>query len=189
MLHGLSGDERSMWALEPALPSVGTLVAPRGIYPSQFGGYSWRSDQGSNPVAMVDFDPAAAALVRVMQHLERHFERKVESWFLMGFSQGAACCFALACSDYALEFGSILGLIVIAGFLPAGDISNLRGTPIYWGHGVKDSMVPVNEARKAVENLRSNGAEIDYCEADVGHKLGIECLKGLRQWYQDLETG
>ena len=30
------------------------------------------------------------------------------------------------------------------------------------------------------------GAPVTYCEADVGHKLGSECLKGLRRWLAGL---
>jgi hypothetical protein len=38
MLHGLSGDENVMWIFDHALPRAATVIAPRALYASEFGG-------------------------------------------------------------------------------------------------------------------------------------------------------
>jgi predicted esterase len=135
---------------------------------------------------MQAFDPAIEALVSLMGRSTAQTKGPISAWFLMGFSQGAACAFALAASNLIDEIGRLAGIVAIAGFLPVGDTKNLTGIPVYWGHGRKDELVPIHMARDGVERLRNNGTAVDYCEADVGHKLGSECLKGLNRWYQDL---
>jgi hypothetical protein len=31
--------------------------------------------------------------------------------------------------------------------------------------------------------LREAGLDVTYCESDVGHKLGADCLRGLKAWF------
>ena len=42
LLHGWTGDENAMWIFANRLPKNVLLVAPRGIYPTALGGYSWQ---------------------------------------------------------------------------------------------------------------------------------------------------
>jgi predicted esterase len=44
--------------------------------------------------------------------------------------------------------------------------------------------VPVERARRDVEILRAASVDVAYCEAEVGHKLGIDCLHGLKTWLE-----
>jgi predicted esterase len=75
------------------------------------------------------------------------------------------------------------GIIALAGFLPEGDLSKLAGIPIYWGHGSRDEFVPVQRAEKDVQRLSSVNNDVEFCQADVGHKLGVECARGLKEWF------
>ena len=101
------------------------------------------------------------------------------SLVLAGFSQGAA----LALSATALGILQPDAVVALAGILPLGDLTGLHSVPIFWAHGKRDLVVPVERARRDIERLRQAGASLTYCEADVGHKLGAECFRGLRQWF------
>jgi hypothetical protein len=46
----------------------------------------------------------------------------------------------------------------------------------YLAHGTQDKLVPVDVARRSVEQLEQAGANVAYCENDVGHKLGADCF-------------
>jgi phospholipase/carboxylesterase len=98
----------------------------------------------------------------------------------MGFSQGAALAFAAAQGGM-----KVAGIIALAGFVPYGDLQGLENVPVFWGHGTHDELVPVERARKDVKRLLDGAAEVHFCEADVGHKLGIECTRGLKHWLRD----
>jgi predicted esterase len=91
-----------------------------------------------------------------------------DEFILMGFSQGAAISFALAG----------LGMLV-----PRAIIC------LAWGHGTQDELVPAERARMDVERLHKAGADVTYCEADVDHRLGIECTRGLKGWLKTLLKG
>jgi phospholipase/carboxylesterase len=181
MLHGLSGDERSMWALESALPSRGLVVAPRGLHPQGQGGYAWNPVIRAWPPFVNEFAESVERLEALLEnlHSEHSFER--ERLILMGFSNGAAMAFAAAMTPLTVQPA---GIIAIAGHVPRGGLEPLRQIPIYWGHGSKDPFIPAAEAQSDVARLERIGANIQYCEADVGHKLGAECLTDLKHWYR-----
>ncbi len=177
MLHGWSGDEKVMWVLESVLPSESNLASPRGIYPIATGGYQWSEAPASTKVGFKDFEQAVTALGITLEMLSHAHNFGGGPTLLMGFSQGAALAFAAHRAGVKAE-----GIIALAGFVPFGDLRGLESTPVFWGHGRKDELVPIERARQDVRRLLDAGAEVQFCEADVGHKLGIECTRGLKQW-------
>jgi predicted esterase len=100
----------------------------------------------------------------------------------MGFSQGAALAF-VAAADPSITTKAV---VAAAAFLPEGDLSELKDIPIFWGHGSKDEWISIERARQDSLKLQEIGAKIDFCETEVGHKMGVECLNGLKGWLQRL---
>jgi phospholipase/carboxylesterase len=178
-LHGWSGDENVMWVLQTLLPEDTFLISARGIHPLPMGGYHWSSSPASTEVAFNDFAPAIKALRTTLDMLHAAYGFGHEKTLLMGFSQGAALAFSAACDGIPTA-----GIIALAGFIPQGDVGALGRMPVFWGHGTHDDLVPVQRAREDVKRLLDASVEVHYCEADVGHKLGIECTRGLRRWLQ-----
>jgi phospholipase/carboxylesterase len=79
---------------------------------------------------------------------------------------------------------------ILAGFVPSGLEAlaakrPLQGKPIFVAHGTKDNMVPVDRARASIAILETAGAQVTYCEDDVGHKLSLHCLHALRKFLAD----
>ena len=179
MLHGLSGDEKAMWVLESALPQGGMIIAPRATFPLGGEGYSWVAGKLVGWPRMSDFQEALQDLRILIQHLEGEWHLKKERLIWMGFSQGAALAFTAASNASLRPFA----VIAAAGFLPEGNLQNLGELQIFWGHGIHDEWIPVSRARRDVERLRDIGAHVQFCEADVGHKMGLECLQGLKSWF------
>ena len=177
MLHGWSGDDKVMWVLQSVLPEDAFLVAARGINPLPMGGYQWSSSPASTQVAFEDFAPAVAALRTTLDALRRKHGFGESKPLLMGFSQGVALAFAAARAGIAMA-----GIIALAGFVPSGDVERWDNFPVFWGHGTHDEQVPIDRAREDVKRLLDANVEVQYCEADVGHKLGIECTRGLKAW-------
>ena len=104
---------------------------------------------------------------------------------LLGFSQGAALAFAAA-GDPRVRPAAV---VAASGFLPTGTIQGLGGLPVYWGHGTRDDRVLITRARRDARRLRQAGADVTLCETDVGHKLGVECLRGLKIWLRQRFPG
>jgi predicted esterase len=181
LLHGLSGDESSMWVLEHALPSGGLIAAPRGIYPHALGGYSWLPGPLSGWPSLKDFQPTVQSFQYLLDDLESHTHFDRERVALVGFSQGSALAFAIAVSNLLHP----IAIVAVAGFLPEGEVDSLEHTPIFWGHGSQDKIVPPAQAQLGIHRLQEIGARVEYCQADVGHKLGLECTRGLKYWWQN----
>lgn len=177
MLHGWSGDENVMWVLQSVLPADSFLVAARGIHPLPAGGYHWSVSPASIQVGFDDFEPAVTALKASLDALRASHQFGEQPFLLMGFSQGAALAFAATKGGLTVD-----AIIALAGFLPLGELQGMDSIPVFWGHGQRDTHVPIERARSDVQRLLDAGIEVQFCEADVGHKLGIECTRGLKRW-------
>ncbi len=186
LLHGWTGDENSMWIFSSRLPRQGLLIAPRGVYQAPSGGYGWQRYQpGSSPV-ISDFIPAIDRLRNLLS--QRNFPGADFSRLnLVGFSQGAA----LAYSFLLYHPGQIQSVAGLSGFLPdgAGEMLSSRPiqqTPVFIAHGTQDQLAPITRARQAVEDLSRAGADVSYCEDEVGHKLSASCFRELEAFFSEL---
>lgn len=184
LIHGLTGDENIMWIFTRGLPKNAWILSPRAPIAWPKGGYSWVNRSQEELPALNDF-------VNVAHQLHEAFERWLSitnaprsSFDVMGFSQGAGLAYTLA----ALYPQRVSRVIALAGFLPRdesaadgepGRYRSLKEKPVYIAHGTRDETVPVQLAREAVDTLQAAGARVTYCESDVGHKLGADCLRGL----------
>ncbi len=183
LLHGWTGDETSMWIFASRLPEQAILIAPRGLYLTQPSGYSWVARQEDRWPTVADFQPT----------LERMDEILTQRWFpvadfsrlhLVGFSQGAALSFAFLLTQPE-RITSVAGL---SGFLPEGaqiiaQRQPILGKRLFLAHGTQDRLVPVGRARQAVDILEAGGAQVIYCEDEVGHKLSASCFRGLEAFF------
>lgn len=189
LLHGWTGDENAMWVFASRLPTDHLLVAPRAPHPASMGGYSWYPPlpQGSSWPQLDAFRPAVEALLALMDAWPGFPAADFRSLRLVGFSQGAALAYAFA----LLYPERVSALAALAGFLPADAEAHLpqealAGLPVFITHGRTDPLVPVAQARRAVEVLQSVGARVTYCESDAGHKLSASCYRGLEAFFQQL---
>jgi len=187
LLHGWTGDEDSMWVFASRLPKHYLLLAPRGMYSTPMGGYSWHTMSSTKIWPKVDnFFPAIEKLNNLMANWPAIAPAADFSRFrLAGFSQGGALAYSYA----LLNSPRIIALAGLASFLPDGAAvylkdNRLQGLPIYISHGIRDQMVPIARARQAVQLLDRAGAQVSYCESDVGHKLSADCFKGMEVFFQ-----
>ena len=102
----------------------------------------------------------------------------------MGFSQGAAMSNVLA----FLYPQRIQKVGILAGFVPA-ELKNLvpqrplEGKSFFVAHGTKDEAVTVERARESIKILEQAGAQVTYCEDNVGHKVSLSCLRALKEFF------
>ncbi|MBU2611321.1 MAG: hypothetical protein KJ606_10320 [Chloroflexi bacterium] len=186
LLHGWTGDENSMWFFSQHLPPNYWRLAPRGPYPSAQGGYSWREVIPATwgLPSIEDLRPSAEALIEFIDDWAASTSVDAAQFDVMGFSQGAALSYTLA----LLYPQRVHRLAALAGFVPLGgeELSiprPLAGKPIFVAHGAVDKLIPIERARESVAILKTAGAQVTFCEAEVGHKVGGECLRGLDEFF------
>jgi phospholipase/carboxylesterase len=185
MLHGFTGDENSMWVFARDLPSHYWIVAPRAPHVTEPSGYSWRPLHAGTygRPSLEQLRPAAEALIRLVDAYQLSAKIDARVFDLMGFSQGAAMSNLLA----FLYPERIRKTGILAGFVPSGLDElvvqrPLAGKPFFVAHGTKDEMVPVERARASIEILEQAGAQVTYCEDEVGHKVSVTCLRALKDF-------
>jgi phospholipase/carboxylesterase len=186
MLHGWTGDENSMWVFARNFPTDTWLLAPRGLHPAAEGGYSWRplrADSFGRP-SLEDLQDSAEALIRLVDAYAAQVQIDASQFDVMGFSQGAALSNVLTC----LHPQRVRRAGILAGFMPSGmeEIiakKPLAGKQMFVSHGTQDNMVPIDRARASMSLLEQAGAHITYCEAEVGHKVSADCLRGLETFF------
>jgi phospholipase/carboxylesterase len=190
LLHGWTGDENSMWIFAHRFPADLWIIAPRGPYAAQDGGYSWRplpslqdGDQGLPSLS--DLKSAADSLIRLVDEISVSIGVDATQFNVAGFSQGGALTNVLA----LLYPQRIHKAAVLAGFMPTGvdDLLErcvLAGRHFFVAHGTQDNLVPFERARGAVELLEKGGAQVTFCEAEIGHKLSADCLRGLESFFK-----
>lgn len=192
LLHGWTGDENSMWVFASRLPDTGWLAAPRAPYPSPLGGFSWRDESQITVQANVsarrwttitDYQPAVEMLIGLLTP-ENFPGADLDQVSLVGFSQGGAMGYALALM-HPERVRLVAGL---STFLPGGIEPfvlrvPLLDKPVFIAHGTQDNLVPIDKARRSVEQLEQAGASVTYCENEVGHKLGADCFCALEDFF------
>jgi phospholipase/carboxylesterase len=200
MIHGLGGDEKVMWIFERALPKQATVLAPRAplwIEPNTpyaeeaSGGYSWFRPA---PLPRPDRSTLASAIEALQKFIEAaitKYKSDPAQVYLIGFSQGAAVCYALT---HSLP-DRIAGVIALAGFRPVGTeqpemiVDKKSGHPKHGYlilHGLEDERVPIEYARQAARDLRSIGAAIEIHEYPIGHKVSPQGMKDIEEWLKRL---
>jgi phospholipase/carboxylesterase len=188
LIHGFTGDENSMWVFGRDLPPRYWIVAPRAPYPGEPGGYSWRPIQfeNMNQLSLDQLRASAEALIQLVDEYAASARIDPRLFDVMGFSQGGAMSGVLA----FLFPQRIRRAAILAGFVPGGleelvSRRPLEGKPFFVAHGTKDETVPVDRARASVEILERAGAQVTYCEDEVGHKLSATCLRSLKKFFVD----
>jgi phospholipase/carboxylesterase len=188
MIHGWTGDENSMWVFTRGFSSGYWIIAPRAPYPVESKGFSWRPLQPGTwgRPSFEQLLPAAEALIRLIDEYAASVKLDALQFDLMGFSQGAAMVNMLG----MLHPGRVRKMAVLAGFVPLGmddyvAKKSLSGKNIFVAHGTEDEMVKIERARESIGLLEQAGAQVTYCEDEVGHKLSANCLRALESYLQD----
>ena len=189
LLHGWTGDEKAMWVFTRRLSHQFLIISPRGIYPTPTGGYGWQPKLQRNWPEVGDFLPSIESLKDLLTQ-ENFPEGDFTDMSAIGFSQGAAVLFTLALLNPHL-FKAMAGL---AGFLPQGaneltDSKPLANRRIFMANGRLDDRIPIEKAREAVDVLSRAGAQVSYCEEEVGHKLSASCFRSMELFFDSVIQG
>jgi phospholipase/carboxylesterase len=176
-----------MWVFAPHLPRSALLVAPRAPYVSnhpEIGGYSWVERRAGEFSELPAFNPALDAFNELLTKIVTKYPSVDISRFgMVGFSQGAAFCFAYAMRNPQ----RVSRLAALAGYLPPGSegqLSALAKMPVFIAHGINDETVPITKAHAARDELTKAGVNVQYCEAHTGHKLGANCFAQLAGFFR-----
>ncbi len=190
LLHGWTGDENSMWAFTRKFSSRYAIIAPRAPYPGpkEQGGYSWREMKPGTwgSPTREELQKAGDSLVSLVDEWSATLNITSTTFDVIGFSQGGALATTLA-ALYPARIGKIG---ILAGFVPKGVDALLRpgllnGIRCFWAHGRQDELVAFERGQISARWLEEAGAQIQFCEADVGHRVSRDCRRALETFLEE----
>jgi phospholipase/carboxylesterase len=183
LVHGRAGNRSVMWSFERLIPAGCHVVSFEAFLPDPIGGWSWWdiSNGGAQVAKGERIALAAGRLTRAIEALIAQQGLTPKIVVGAGFSQGS---FLL--STVALRgFFSFSGVAILAGGLLSEtmEIREVKDRPqLFVAHGRSDETIKVEHAREGVVWLRQQGLSVEYVEEDVGHKVGIEGTRALKEW-------
>jgi len=188
LIHGWTGDENSMWVFTRNLPLDYWMIAPRALYPGEQSGFSWRPfEKGTfGQPSLEMLKPAAEALIQLIDEYSASVQLDAASFDLMGFSQGAAMVSVVG----LLYPKRVRRMSFLACFVPSGledviEQKPLAGKHVFMAHGTQDQIVAVERGRSSAQLFERAGAQVTFCEDEVGHKLSMRCLRSLEGYLKD----
>ena len=121
------------------------------------------------------------ALIRLMEHVLRHYRADRSRIYLTGISMGGMGTWLLAKEnpDY------FAAIVPLAGWTDLEWAPMLVHTPIWVFHGAKDDVVPVSMSEKMVDALRAAGGNPKFTlVVDMDHGIGpaVWNRKDLYDW-------
>ena len=183
LLHGHLGNENSMWILANPLPETYTFIAPRAPIKTGENQYSWHKINPHWP-SLDDYGNLAEKLMERISLLLEELVLDYDQYHVMGFSQGAVMAYALA-----FLYPDIIGKVAaVASFIPHSwlskiDPGSIKNKPFFIAHGTEDEIIPIEKAASSAEWLETQGANITFCKANIGHKISANCFKGLENFF------
>jgi phospholipase/carboxylesterase len=182
LIHGWTGDEYSMDLFSRGLPENTLQLFPRGPFQAPTG-YGWAPEDAGTFPPMNVFEPTCRNLMAEIEIRLIDLDLANSPLSLVGFSQGGAAVYTIS----TLYPDRVERAAALASFLPDVDdeanLNLLKGKPFFIAHGARDDTIPVTYARHSAGKLKRAGALVEYCEADVGHKLSAGCMKRLADFF------
>ena len=195
LIHGLTGDENSMWVFARNFAEDYWIVAPRAPYSAEHvdGGYSWwprqaesseSQEESQGTPSAENLRPFADALIKLIDKYAAENNIVANPCDILGFSQGGVMVYALA----LLYPERIRRAAILASFIPANaevllQKSLIKNKPFFIAHGTLDDKVKIDTARRSVDILKKAGADVIFCEDEVGHKVSAHCLRALEEFF------
>lgn len=194
-LHGLGADGNDFAPIVPELvspewPALRFVFPHAPVRPVTVNGgmpmRAWYDIVGVDLVSRQDESGMRASIASVNALITQENERGVPTSriLLAGFSQGGAI--ALAAGLRHAE--KLAGVVALSTYLPlhesfAAERSAANAaTPIFWGHGTADPIVPLTRGVTSRDLLQSLGYQVAWHTYPMPHSVCAEEVADLRQW-------
>jgi phospholipase/carboxylesterase len=184
LIHGWSGNEKSMSVFQRIVPPDALTIYPRGLLQTGENKFGWADPNAGDRDKFAAFSQIGIQLqqmiLRIIGRFAGYAQRKIN---LVGFSQGAVIALVLS-TLYPQAFNKIA---LLSGYLPAihpatldRSISQLK---YFIAHGTEDKIVGFSKALEMESFLRQQGANVHLCQAKIDHKVGNACLREITDFF------
>ena len=183
LLHGRGSHRGDLQALRPLIPPEWALVtpqAPHAGHPWDYGpGWAWYRYVAEDRLVEETLVHSLSALEGFLDQLPGLLDFQPGRIVLGGFSQGGTTSMALAISrpDRVAAVINFSGFLAESVELPLPALSPAT-PPIFWGHGLRDSIIPHTLAVTGRQRLDAAGLRLKAHDYDIGHWVAPEEVRG-----------
>jgi len=184
-LHGRGSNERDLISLADYLPQNLLWISPRGTFtlgPDSFEWFQITQIGKPDPIRLAN---ALNTLDTFIDEIVENYPVDKNKLYLLGFSQGS-----IVSMSYTLTKPQrIAGVIAQSGYIPheSGlqiDEAGIKNKPFILTHGIQDSMLPIDWARRSRDTLQKLEADLEYHEFNMGHQVTEESLTVIKTWLE-----
>ncbi|MDF3983452.1 alpha/beta hydrolase [Luteibacter sp. PPL201] len=194
-LHGLGADGNDFVPIVPELvdpswPGVRFVFPNAPVRPVTINnGVPMRAWYDIKGIALADKQDAEgirASIAEVDALIAQENARGVPTSHIVlaGFSQGGA----MTLSAGLRHREALAGLLVLSAYLPLHDTIDAErhvanhDTPLFWGHGTADPVVPLALGQQSRERLESLGYRIDWHTYPMAHQVSLPEIHDIKAW-------
>ena len=194
-LHGLGADGHDFEPIVPELvaqewPGLRFVFPHAPVRPVTLNGgmpmRAWYDIAGVDLTSRQDETGMRASIEAVQKLIARENERGVpdERIVLAGFSQGGA----IALAGGLRHPRRLAGIVALSTYLPmqpsfeAERSAANATTPIFWGHGTADPIVPLTRGVHSRDVLQGLGYPVEWHTYAMPHSVCAEEIAHLRTW-------
>ena len=185
-LHGLGADGHDFEPLVPALdlPDVRFVFPNARRMPVTInGGFVMRAWYDILTMERVSWRENVQHIRRSAKRIAGILDEAEGPTVLAGFSQGAAMALHVAHRHPS----QLLGVMALSGYLLLEDTLDDEAhdanaaTPMFFGHGIADDVVPMQGGRGAFERYQA-GREAVWNDYPMGHAVCPEEVAHIKSW-------
>jgi len=195
-MHGLGADAHDFEPVVPHLhlptvrfvfpnaPRIPVTINGGFVMPAWYDILTWdRVPEREN----ADHIRASAQAITALVAREKERGIPADRIVLAGFSQGAA----MALHTGLRHPEALAGLVILSGYLIVEDTLAAErhptnaATPIFFGHGTSDDVVPIARGRAAFERVQE-GREAEFHSYPIPHSVSMPEIADLRSWLHRL---
>ena len=185
LMHGYGNNEKQFNRLIEELNNKYLIVsmrAPFNFMVIKNRWYEYSISDGDTLSNQAQIDMSTKRIIKTIEHIEEEYNIDEKKIFIGGFSQGAIMSYKLALL-YPNKFG---GIIIHSARLPVEysvkELNLYKNLNILIIHGSEDSGLSTKWAYQGKALFEKLGANTDYYEAKIGHKMNKEPYGKIKQW-------
>jgi predicted esterase len=185
LIHGWTGNEVSMSVFHSAATGPSFSIAPRGIINIAKDQYGWIDINSDSSQSFSRFKQVCIELHNSLKKVAQNLDQQFENINLIGFSQGGVMAVILSLIYPQIYKNIALLSTFLPEDLPVFQSSHLSKNRYFIAHGNRDEIVNFQQAQTTQEYLTSLGASVIFCQEDIGHKVGTQCLLNLKLFFRN----
>jgi phospholipase/carboxylesterase len=181
LLHGTGGDERDLLPLADMIaPDASVLSVKGNVDENGMARFFARLREGIFDEEDLLF--RTKELNQFIEECANDYEFDRDNVVALGYSNGANIAASLM---YHIN-ESLKGGILFHAMVPRRgvDLPDLTGVPAFIGAGKRDPLIPMDETKELVKNLKEAHSLVTEFWTDGGHELRREEVDEAKRWFE-----